>query len=456
MLKRLFVNLVTVSSNFLQNRHADIGLFMVSTYYPHTKKKIIELTEYYTERNKEVYVLPFEVEKIDQRGYNRDSDESSASKKKNLYLVNQIVQKTPAIFYKTPASRGILLFQSIGYFFLIKLNSLSPIEPFLFGDGWPFLTKECLLPFYIGSITNCFKTGKLFNKIDASTIIEKTISLFQSSNTLENIDYISGRRMTVCGDLHGQFYDLLKIFEINGPPSENSAYLFNGDLVDRGFQSVEIVLLISLYKIIYPSSVFIARGNHEIDSVNQRYGFSDEVKYKYDVNILSTFRKLFSVLPIAHIVHKRIIVIHGGLPCKDLKLEEITCQDRTVVGPRKSLIEGLLWSDPCENEGLHKSRRGAGCLFGPDITHSFLKRNKLCLLIRSHEVKKEGYQLTHGNKCLTVFSAPNYGGRINLGAYISIQKDCKYKINRFNGAYIDSKTNSIYNKNIRLMSKEKN
>lgn len=114
------------------------------------------------------------------------------------------------------------------------------------------------------------------------------------------------------GDVHGQYYDLLRLFEYGGfPPDAN--YLFLGDYVDRGKQSLETVCLLLAYKVKYPENFFLLRGNHECASINRIYGFYDECKRRYNIKLWKTFTDCFNCLPIAAIIDEKILCMHGGL-----------------------------------------------------------------------------------------------------------------------------------------------
>jgi len=114
------------------------------------------------------------------------------------------------------------------------------------------------------------------------------------------------------GDTHGQFYDLLRLFNLAGfPPDSN--YLFLGDYVDRGRHSIEVMCLLLAYKIKYPENFFILRGNHETDSISWMYGFYDECKRKYSVKLWKAFVDLFNCLPVAALINEKILCMHGGI-----------------------------------------------------------------------------------------------------------------------------------------------
>lgn len=239
-----------------------------------------------------------------------------------------------------------------------------------------------------------------------------------------------GGYITVCGDTHGQYYDLLNVFDMNGMPSESNPYVFNGaahrpvggaalpsplslltpipclaragDYVDRGSFSVENVLLLFALKLALPDHVHLTRGNHETINMNKIYGFEGEVKHKYNDTIMALFTEAFQWLPIAVCVGRKVLVVHGGLPQADnVSLDHIRAikrgsepadtgappRRRAALGPlcrpsltpraRTGLMSDLLWSDPHPFPGRHPSKRGVGQAFGPDITKAFLEYNNL-------------------------------------------------------------------------------
>ncbi|CAF4686199.1 unnamed protein product [Rotaria socialis] len=256
-------------------------------------------------------------------------------------------------------------------------------------------------------------------------IILQILSMLTSLPTLVEITVPDKHKFTICGDVHGQFYDLLNIFKQNGLPSEENPYLFNGDFVDRGAFSVECIITLFGFKLLYPKHFFLARGNHESIIMNQMYGFEGEVKEKYTPEMFQLFTKVFNYLPLAHCINKKIFVTHGGLFNKDdVTLQDICGIDRVRQPPNEGLMADLLWSDPQTQNGRCESKRGLGIQFGPDITERFLKLNNLEYIVRSHELKQQGYDLGHNRKCITVFSAPNYCDTMgNKGAFITITGD---------------------------------
>lgn len=182
----------------------------------------------------------------------------------------------------------------------------------------------------------------------------------------------------MCGDVHGQYYDLMNIFKINGNPSEENPYLFNGDFIDRGSFSVEVIMLMLAWKVCFPQHFFMSRGNHEAKQLNKMYGFEGEVKAKYDVKTYDLFSQLFCHLPLGHVINRKVMVCHGGLYSKDgIKLRQIADVHRKREPGDEGIMVETLWSDPCDMNGRHPSKRGVGVMFGPDVAARFLDDNGL-------------------------------------------------------------------------------
>ena len=265
---------------------------------------------------------------------------------------------------------------------------------------------------------------KYIDKLYLLRMLLKVKNIFMAQKeALIDINIPDDKKFTVVGDIHGQFYDLLHIFEINGYPDEENPYLFNGDYVDRGVFSLECLITLLAFKILYPNHFFMARGNHESVNLNQMYGFKNEVNDKYgkDERIYICFTEFFKSLPLGHILNKQVLVVHGGLFSKDgVTIEDIKKIDRFKEIPESGLMSELLWSDPCKENGRIPSKRGVGMSFGPDVAHKFLTENNLKLLIRSHEVKMNGYEVEPSKEVITIFSAPNYCDQMgNKGAIIN-------------------------------------
>ncbi len=235
----------------------------------------------------------------------------------------------------------------------------------------------------------------------------------------------------ICGDVHGQFYDLLRILEFGGYPPDSN-YLFLGDYVDRGKQSLETICLLLAYKIKYPENFFMTRGNHECSSINRIYGFYDECKKRFSIKLWKTFTDCFNCLPVAAILDDKIICMHGGLGPDLDKIDRIRNIIRPTDVPERGLLCDLLWSDPDESSnGFGSNERGVSVVFNGKIVQSFLKNNDLDLICRAHQVVEEGYEFFADRKLVTVFSAPNYCGEFdNAGAMMSVSENlnCSFQI----------------------------
>ncbi|KAL6638623.1 hypothetical protein ACP70R_023734 [Stipagrostis hirtigluma subsp. patula] len=238
--------------------------------------------------------------------------------------------------------------------------------------------------------------------------------------------------INICGDVHGQFGDLLRLFECGGFPPR-SKYLFLGDYVDRGDQSLETVCLLLAYKLRYPEHFFLLRGNHECASVNRIYGFYDECKRRYSVRLWRLFTDCFNCLPVAALVDARVLCVHGGISPHLRSLDQIRDLPRPADVPDAGLLCDLLWSDPSAavRGWAPNHERGVSCTFGADVLADFLSRNDLDLVCRAHQVVEDGYEFFADRQLVTVFSAPNYCGEFdNDGAIMSVDADlvCSFRI----------------------------
>mmetsp|Transcript_20985 Transcript_20985/g.30276 ORF Transcript_20985/g.30276 Transcript_20985/m.30276 type:complete len:301 (+) Transcript_20985:133-1035(+) len=239
--------------------------------------------------------------------------------------------------------------------------------------------------------------------------------------------------VNICGDTHGQYSDLLRLFEIGGfPPDSN--YLFLGDYVDRAKQSIEVITLVMCYKIKYPESFFLLRGNHECASLNRIYGFYDECKRRYSVKLWRVFADAFNCMPIAAVVEDKILCMHGGLSPDLDHLSQIFDIPRPTDVPDEGLLCDLLWADPDPSVmGWGYNARGVSYTFGHDVIADFLGRHNLDLICRAHQVVEDGYEFQADRQLVTIFSAPNYCGEFdNAGAMMIVKTDlvCSFKIIR--------------------------
>ncbi|KAK4749896.1 hypothetical protein SAY87_027345 [Trapa incisa] len=214
--------------------------------------------------------------------------------------------------------------------------------------------------------------------------------------------------VTICGDIHGQFHDLIELFKIGGQCPDTN-YLFMGDYVDRGYYSVETVTLLVALKVRYHQRITILRGNHESRQITQVYGFYDECLRKYgNANVWKIFTDLFDYFPLTALVESEIFCLHGGLSPSIETLDSIRNFDRVQEVPHEGPMCDLLWSDPDDRCGWGISPRGAGYTFGQDISEQFNHTNNLNLIARAHQLVMDGFNWAHEQKVVTIFSAPNY------------------------------------------------
>lgn len=238
--------------------------------------------------------------------------------------------------------------------------------------------------------------------------------------------------LNVCGDIHGQYRDLLRIFEKCGKPPE-TAYLFLGDYVDRGANSLETIVLLLALKLRYPDRIYMLRGNHESSTVNRVYGFYAEVKRRFDVKLWRAFGECFNCLPISAIIQERIFCTHGGLsPCME-SLDDIKDIERPTEVPDDGLMCDLLWADPLKNSGPNwvPNDRGVSYVFSEILVRKFLQKHHLDLICRAHQVVEQGYEFFAKRQLVTIFSAPNYCNEFdNAGGVMRVDKDlvCSFEI----------------------------
>eukprot|EP00929_Paragymnodinium_shiwhaense_P042491 TRINITY_DN2197_c0_g1_i1.p1 TRINITY_DN2197_c0_g1~~TRINITY_DN2197_c0_g1_i1.p1 ORF type:complete len:438 (-),score=100.01 TRINITY_DN2197_c0_g1_i1:459-1772(-) len=261
------------------------------------------------------------------------------------------------------------------------------------------------------------------------------LDLLKSEKTLQRVSVPEGSKISVYGDIHGQLFDFVHALEeVSGLPSPENPILFNGDFVDRGVWSVEVLMMLFAFKLQHPAAVHFNRGNHETEMTNYQYGFSGEVEVKYEAKLMPLLSELFRSLPLATVLESQVFVSHAGLPGPEnriweewfakapdeaagvllrntqVTLDEIEKTDRNVEpNPMDNpLVIDMLWSDPKGANGYGPSGRVPMVYtYGPDVAMNFLEANGLKYMIRSHETKSTGHQETLRN-VYTVFSAPNY------------------------------------------------
>jgi diadenosine tetraphosphatase ApaH/serine/threonine PP2A family protein phosphatase len=237
----------------------------------------------------------------------------------------------------------------------------------------------------------------------------------------------------VCGDIHGQLYDLFRLFSLSAPLPE-SRYLFMGDYVDRGYQSLFTFIYLAYLKVKYQTAIFLLRGNHETTEINAQYGLQAECLKAYGHSgMWSVLNEVFNYLPIAAIVDNRIFCVHGGLSPNAKLVDKVCIIDRFSGMEADSFFQDLCWSDP--DETAHEfilNARGHGWLFGARQAAEFLELNGLSLIARAHQMVREGMQWLFDRKVVTVWSAPNYAYKSgNLASIMRVEENEKIEFETF-------------------------
>jgi serine/threonine-protein phosphatase PP1 catalytic subunit len=271
------------------------------------------------------------------------------------------------------------------------------------------------------------KKGEICSNVKISereviTVIDKAFPIIEKEESMLELE----PPLYICGDIHGQFYDLLRVFEILKYPPE-SKFLFLGDYVDRGKRSLECILLLLCLKIKYPSKIFLLRGNHESADINRMYGFYDECKRKVSLRIYKKFCNLFNILPITALVGEKILCMHGGLAYDLKNLDQLKTIKRPTEIPEAGLLCDLVWSDPDDSlyfDFCTNKERGISVCFSKKQVEEFTEKNDLDLICRAHQVVEEGFQFFANMKLITVFTAPNYMGEFdNNGAILEVNEN---------------------------------
>uniref|UniRef100_A0A7I4YQ22 Serine/threonine-protein phosphatase n=1 Tax=Haemonchus contortus TaxID=6289 RepID=A0A7I4YQ22_HAECO len=259
------------------------------------------------------------------------------------------------------------------------------------------------------------------------TVIQDANLLLSSEKTLIDVD----PPVIIVGDIHGQFNDLINMFLLIGRPPEKR-YLFLGDYVDRGMMSIECIMLLLAYKVCYPSSVYLLRGNHECARVNRKYGFWNECLMHLGENgetIWAMFQRCFNNLPVSALVATKILCMHGGLSPSLDSLDDVRNTSKPVRNPFRGVINDMLWADPDLNIlDWRTSSRGSGFAFGSHVIDDFCERFGVELIVRAHQMCLDGFWVTPNRKLLTLFSAPMYCNLYrNAGTVLEVddQLHCK-------------------------------
>ncbi|CEF67323.1 Serine/threonine-protein phosphatase PP1-beta catalytic subunit [Strongyloides ratti] len=256
-------------------------------------------------------------------------------------------------------------------------------------------------------------------------ILSKMIDVFKPLSTLIEIK----TPVIVCGDIHGQLNDLLLIFKRFGVPGDKT-YLFLGDYIDRGNNSMEVINFLFLLKLHKPNNIHLLRGNHELQHINKVYGFYEEITERFtniDVaeDIYTKYNEIFKYLPLAALVSNKILCMHGGISDKMQSLNDIKNIPRPL-----STVDGiacdLLWADPDDEitGTLFNNARGVSIKFGEDFLDKFCEKFKLDMVIRGHQVCKIGFAVFKKGKLITVFSASDYDEEMrNLAGVVRIKSN---------------------------------
>ncbi|GAA0142291.1 protein phosphatase [Lithospermum erythrorhizon] len=269
---------------------------------------------------------------------------------------------------------------------------------------------------------------------EIADLCESAERLFSSEPTVLQLK----APIKIFGDLHGQFGDLMRLFDEYGSPSTAGDiayidYLFLGDYVDRGQHSLETIALLLALKVEYPNNIHLIRGNHEAADINALFGFRIEcierMGERDGIWAWHRINRLFNWLPLAALIEKKIICMHGGIGRSINHLEQIESIQRPITMEAGSIVlMDLLWSDPTENdsvEGLRPNARGPGLVtFGPDRVMEFCNHNDLQLIVRAHECVMDGFERFAQGHLITLFSATNYCGTANnAGAILVLGRD---------------------------------
>lgn len=291
----------------------------------------------------------------------------------------------------------------------------------------------------------------LFNSIIQSVISKKQLPMFINNESIEKVDtslvflcksvkQILLQEDTIldlespikiCGDIHGQLDDLIKVI-CTGGFDGNTKYLFLGDYIDRGPNSLEVICLLYALKCAFPTKIYLLRGNHESPEMAESFGFAEEVETKINDDeisdsIITAFYDTFDCLPISAMIDDNIFCVHGGLSPDLDRIEDLLKIKRPLPVPEKGIVADLLWSDPDKKTvNWGPNERGVTFTWGEKIANDFIQKNKLSMIIRAHQIAQNGidFPFFPNKSVITVFSATNYLGTCdNVGAFIEIEKD---------------------------------
>ncbi|EAY04669.1 Ser/Thr protein phosphatase, putative [Trichomonas vaginalis G3] len=245
------------------------------------------------------------------------------------------------------------------------------------------------------------------------TLLDILIEAEKLFETEPSFIEVSGK-FIVIGDIHGNIDILLRIFTKNGYP-DKTRYIFLGDYVDRGENSIEVISILFAFKVLFPENIYLIRGNHESRSMTEYYGFKDECDRYANEAIYNATMNAFDNLPIGIILNNEVLCVHGGIPRNINSREELYAIAKTDGEPNPGPVTDILWSDPNDDENVKgQCVRGAGFVYGQCDVKNFLNNLKLSLICRSHEQCMNGYDFPFESQCLiTIFSSADYCGTHN-------------------------------------------
>ncbi|KIJ49138.1 hypothetical protein M422DRAFT_161755 [Sphaerobolus stellatus SS14] len=261
-------------------------------------------------------------------------------------------------------------------------------------------------------------------------ILDAATKIFTSEHNMLRV----GDGVTVVGDIHGQFYDLIKLFDVGGDPAE-TPYLFLGDYVDRGAFGIECLLYLYAHKIHYPNSFMMIRGNHECRHLTEYFTFKKECLHKYSHEVYEACIRSFNSLPIAALLDERFLCVHGGIGPDLETLDDFQRISRFKEPDLEGSLCDVLWADPKDDYSrllpvgfTHNHTRGCSFYYDYIAINRFLNRNNLLSVIRAHEAQDTGYRMYRSTplnfpSLITIFSAPDYldayGNRAAVIKYIN-------------------------------------
>ncbi|GMR56881.1 hypothetical protein PMAYCL1PPCAC_27076, partial [Pristionchus mayeri] len=269
--------------------------------------------------------------------------------------------------------------------------------------------------------------------------IVKTITRVREIFMQEKMLVECGLPVVIMGDLHGQYYDLNRAFHkfnatVDGkikPGYMTHRFVFMGDYVDRGKNSLEVLMMLFCLKIQCPKSFFLLRGNHEARAINRVYGFQQELQERFDKSdaheLFTKFNELFSHMPIACLVGQSILCMHGGVSPLLTSLDDIRNIPKPMMDPNTNQLAcDLMWADPMIGLKGHTPNmiRGVSIHFGEDLLDEVVQKCDLRLVVRGHQMMMNGFNFFHDKKLVTVFTAASYYPvRPNHGAVMQVNKE---------------------------------